>query len=87
MALTGEVRLHQYLDDWLTSASSQKEAQVNTDRGKSNPVLSVENQSRVQVQAQTHSGVFVRGLRIPPRFGRKNESRFLGLKVCRCSTA
>ena len=29
-ALTREVRLHQYLDDWLVRAQSQKEAQVNT---------------------------------------------------------
>ena len=30
MALTRGIRLHQYLDDWLMRAQSQKEAQVNT---------------------------------------------------------
>ena len=30
MALTRGIRLHQYLDDWLIRAQSQKEAQVNT---------------------------------------------------------
>ena len=30
MALTREMRLHQYLEDWLIRAQSQKEAQVNT---------------------------------------------------------
>ena len=30
MALTRGIRLHQYLDDWLTRAQSQKEVQVNT---------------------------------------------------------
>ena len=30
MALTRGMRLHQYLDDWLIRAQSQKEAQVNT---------------------------------------------------------
>ena len=30
MALSRAVRLHQYLDDWLIRAQSQKEAQVNT---------------------------------------------------------
>ena len=30
MALTGGIRIHQYLDDWLIRAQSQEEAQVNT---------------------------------------------------------
>ena len=30
MALTRGIRLHQYLDDWLTRAQYQEEAQVNT---------------------------------------------------------
>ena len=30
MALTREIRLHQYLNNWLIRAQSQKEAQVNT---------------------------------------------------------
>ena len=30
MALTREIRLHQYVDDWLIRAKSQKEAQENT---------------------------------------------------------
>ena len=30
MALSREIRLHQYLDDWLIRAQSQEEAQVNT---------------------------------------------------------
>ena len=30
MALTRRIRLHQYLDDWLIRAQSQKEALVNT---------------------------------------------------------
>ena len=30
MALSGGLRLHQYLDDWLIRSQSQEEAQVNT---------------------------------------------------------
>ena len=30
MALTRELRLHQYLDNWLIRSQSQEEAQVNT---------------------------------------------------------
>ena len=37
------------------------------DCGRPDTVLGVDNQSR-EVQTQTHSGVFVCGLRIPPRF-------------------
>ena len=33
MALTRGIGLPQYLDDWLIRAESQKEVQVNTDRG------------------------------------------------------
>ena len=68
MALTMGVRLHQYLDDWLIRAPSQEEAQENTqDSIRSDTVLRVDNQSR-EVRTQTYSGIFVRGLRVPPRF-------------------
>ena len=29
MTLTREIRIHQYLDDWLIRAQSQEESQVN----------------------------------------------------------
>ena len=68
MALTRGARLHQYLDDWLIRAQSQKEAQMNTqtvvDLTQS---FRVDNKSG-KVRTQTYSGVFVHRLRIPPRF-------------------
>ena len=68
MALTRGVRLHQYLDGWLIRAPSQKEAQVNTlTMVDPDTVLRVDNKSR-EVQIQTYSGVFLRGLRIEPGF-------------------
>ena len=46
MAFTRELRLHQYLADWLIRAQSQEEAQVNTeDSGRPDSVLRVDNKS------------------------------------------
>ena len=57
-----------YLDDWLIRSQSQEEAQVNTQgSGRPNSVLGVDNKSG-KIRTETYSGVFVRGLRIPPRF-------------------
>ena len=56
--------IHQYMDDWLIKAPSQEEAQVNTQTVVD---LRVYNQSK-EVRTQTHSGVFVCGLRISHRF-------------------
>ena len=39
----------------------------HTGSGRPNSVLGVDNKSR-EIRTETHSGVFVRGLRIPPRF-------------------
>ena len=39
----------------------------HTDSGRPNPVLGVDNKSG-KIRTETYSGVFVRGLRIPPRF-------------------
>ena len=68
MALARGIRLHQYLDDWLIRAQSQKEAQVNTQTVvKLTQSLGwIINQKKVRTK--TCSSVFVRGLRIPSRF-------------------
>ena len=68
MALTRGIRLHQYLDNWLIRAPSQKEAQVNTKTvvDLTQSLGWIINQEKSETQ--THSGVFVCGLRIPPRF-------------------
>ena len=66
MALTRGIRLHQYLYNWLIRAQSQKEVQVSTQT----MVDLTQSLGWIinKVQTQTYSGVFVRGLRIPPRF-------------------
>ena len=51
----------------LSEAVSGGGTSEHSNRGGPNPVFRVDNQSR-EVQIQTHSGVFVRRLRIPPRF-------------------
>ena len=64
LALTRGIRLHQYLDDWLIRAQSQEEAQVNT----RTVVDLTQSLGWIINQEKTYSGVFIRGLRIPPRF-------------------
>ena len=66
MALSRGLRLHQYLDDWLIRFQSQEEAQVNS--GGPDSVLGLDSKSG-KIRTETYSGVFVRGLRIPSRFG------------------
>ena len=66
MALSRGLRLHQYLDDWLIRSQSQEEAQVNS--GRPDSVLGLDSKSG-KIRTETYSGVFVRGLRIPSRFG------------------
>ena len=68
MALTRGIRLHQYLDDWLISAQSQEEAQVNTQK-----VVDLTQSlgwiiKSGEIRTEIYSSVFVRGLRIPSRF-------------------
>ena len=67
-ALTRGIRLHQYLNDWLIMAQSQKEAQVNTQTviDLTQSLEWIINQEKSGTQ--TYSSVFVCGLRIPPRF-------------------
>ena len=66
MALSRGLRIHQYLDDWLTRSQSQEEAQVNT--------LAVVDLThslgwiKKKIRTETFSGVLVRGLRVPSRF-------------------
>ena len=67
MAFSRGLRLHQYLDDWLIRSQSREEALVNSGSGRSNPVLGMDHQSG-KIRTESHSGVFVRGLRVPPRF-------------------
>ena len=67
MALSRGLRIHQYLDDWLIRSQSQEESQRDTGSGRPNPILGLDNQPR-KIRTETYSGVFVRGLRIPPRF-------------------
>ena len=68
MALSRGLRIHQYLDDWLIRSQSQGGSpSEHTGGGRPNSVLGVDNKSG-KVRAETYSGVFVRGLRIPPRF-------------------
>ena len=68
MALSRGLRIHQYLDDWLTRSQSQEEAQVNTlavvDLTQS--LGWIINQKKIRTE--TYSGVLVRGLRVPSRF-------------------
>ena len=68
MALSGGLRLHLYLVDWLIRSQSQEEAQVNT------RAVADLNQSLGWIINQKKSELkptqvfFVCGLRIPPRF-------------------
>ena len=75
MALTRGVRL-QYLDNWLIRPPSQEEeTSEHSDHGRPDIVLRVDNKSR-EIRTKTYSGVFIRGLRIPPRFNHcKTHSR------------
>ena len=68
MALSRGLRIHQYLDDWLIRSQSQEEAQVNTQAvvDLTQSLGWIINQEKSETE--TYSGVFVRGLRIPPRF-------------------
>ena len=80
MALSRGLRLHQYLDHWLIRSQSQEEAQVNTQAvGRPNPW--VDNKSG-KIRTKTYSGVFVRGLQIPSRFGpcKTHSERWLKLQ-------
>ena len=67
MALSRGLRIHQYLDDWLIRSQSQEEALVNTGSGRSNSVLGVDHKLG-KIRTESYLGVFVRGLRVPPRF-------------------
>ena len=68
MALSRRVRLHKKIDDWLISAQSQKEAQLNTQIVVAlTPLIGLDPQLR-EVQIKTHTGVSFCGLRIPFRF-------------------
>ena len=52
----------------------------HTGSGRPNPILGLDNQPR-KIRTETYSGVFVRGLRIPPRFSPcKTHSRWLKLQ-------
>ena len=64
MALSKGLRLHQYLDNWLIRSQSQEE---HSGGGRSDPVLGMDHQS-TKIKTESHSGVFVRGLQVPPRF-------------------
>ena len=76
MALSRELRLHQYLDDWLiTSQSPGRSPSEHSGSGRPNPVLGVDNKSE-KIRTDSYSGVFVCGLRIPSRFSNcKTHSR------------
>ena len=66
MALTREIGLHQYLDNWLLRIQSQEEAQVNTQTvvDLTQSLGWIINQEKTK----TCSSVFIHGLRIPSRF-------------------
>ena len=67
MALSRGLRIHQYLDDWLIRSQSQEEAQVNTQAvvDLTQSLGWIINQEKSELKP---TGVFVRGLRTPPRF-------------------
>ena len=67
-ALSRGLRLHQYLDDWLIRSQSQEEALVNTQAvvDLTQSLGWIINQEKFRTES--YSGVFVRGLRVPPRF-------------------
>ena len=67
-ALSRGLRLHQYLDDWLIRSQSQEEALVNTQVvvDLTQSLGWIINQEKFRTES--YSGVFVRGLRVPPRF-------------------
>ena len=62
MALTRGIRFHQYLDNWLIRAQSQKGAQVNTQTmvDLTQSLGWIINQKTMRTE--TYPGVFVRGL-------------------------
>ena len=64
MALPRRLRLHQYLVNWLIRSESQEE---HSGSGRSNPILGVDHKSG-KIRTESYSGVFVRWLRVPPRF-------------------
>ena len=68
MALSRGLRLHQYLDDWLIRSQSREEALVNTQAvvDLTQSLGWIINQQKIRTES--HSGVFVRGLRVRPRF-------------------
>ena len=59
MALSRGLRLHQYL--------VRSQSREHSGSGRSNPVLGMDHQSG-EIRTESHSGVFVRGLRVPPGF-------------------
>ena len=73
MDLSRELRLYQYLRNWLIR--SQEEAQVNT------KATGVDNKSG-EIQTEAYSDVFVCGLQKPSRFSpcKTNQERWLKLK-------
>ena len=76
MALSRGLTLHKYLDDWLIRSQSQKEALMNTQAVVHlDSVLGVDHKSG-KIRTESYSDVFVRGLRVPPRFSHcKTHSR------------
>ena len=67
MALSKGLRLHQYLDDWLIRSQSREEALVNTQAvvDLTQSLGWIINQQKSELNP---TRVFVRGLRVPPRF-------------------
>ena len=68
MTLSRELRIHQYLDDWLIRSQSQEEAQVNTQAvvDLTQSLGWIINQEISELKPT--QVFFVHGLRIPPRF-------------------
>ena len=68
MALSRELRIHKYLDDWLIRSQSQEEAQVNTQAvvDLTQSLGWIINQEKSELKPT--QVFFVHGLRIPPRF-------------------
>ena len=68
LPLTRGVRLHQYLDDWLSRARCQEEAQTNTQTmlDLTQSLGWIINQEKSKLEPTQM--FFVRGLRIPTRF-------------------
>ena len=66
MTLTRGIRLHQYMDDWLIRAQTQEAVQVNTQTvvDLTQSLGWIINQEKSELKP----AVFIRGLRVPPRF-------------------